>query len=40
MLENKAGELGEVAGKLAKAGINLHATYVKKTRFLIIGYSG
>jgi hypothetical protein len=28
LLENKAGELGEVAGKLAKAGINLHAIYV------------
>ncbi len=28
LLENKAGELGEVAGKLGKAGINLHAIYV------------
>jgi hypothetical protein len=28
LLENKAGELGEVAGKLSKAGINLHAIYV------------
>jgi len=28
LLENKAGELGVVADKLAKAGINLHAVYV------------
>lgn len=28
LLENKAGELAEVAGKLANAGINLHAVYV------------
>jgi hypothetical protein len=28
LLENKAGELADVAGKLANAGINLHAAYV------------
>jgi hypothetical protein len=28
LLENKAGEVGDVAGKLAKAGINIQAIYV------------
>jgi hypothetical protein len=28
LLENKTGELGEVAGKLAKANVNLQAIYV------------
>jgi hypothetical protein len=28
LLENKAGELAEVASKLANAGINVHAMYV------------
>ena len=28
LLENRAGELEEVAGKLANAGLNLHAVYV------------
>ncbi|HMF17205.1 MAG TPA: hypothetical protein VKE98_08365 [Gemmataceae bacterium] len=28
LLENKAGELGDVADKLSQAGINLHAVYV------------
>jgi hypothetical protein len=28
LLENKAGELAEVAGKLANAGLNVHALYV------------
>jgi len=28
LLENKAGELAEVTGKLANAGVNLHAVYV------------
>ena len=28
LLENKAGELGDMATKLATAGINLHAVYV------------
>src|SRR5262249_9894937 len=28
LLENKAGEVAEVTGKLANAGVNLHAIYV------------
>jgi hypothetical protein len=28
LLENRAGELAEVADKLANAGVNLHAVYV------------
>jgi hypothetical protein len=28
LLENKAGELGEMAAKLANANVNLHAVYV------------
>jgi len=28
LLENKAGELGDIADKLSQAGINLHAAYV------------
>jgi hypothetical protein len=28
LLENKAGELGEMASKLSNAGINVHAMYV------------
>jgi hypothetical protein len=28
LLENKAGELSEVAAKLANAGLNVHAVYV------------
>jgi hypothetical protein len=28
LLENKAGELAEIAGKLSNAGLNVHAVYV------------